>query len=196
MFEIKQLSFFLLPESKATINIFTDLIIAETGEVCAAATLEKLFFFRSGSLHYDLGHKPCVWILALSGNPRMVPSRYCSIPKEPGFDVLKSVAPLPLPFLDLLEDGLVEVPDGLPWETTYVIEDLEAQQVPHLSLLSQQILLQDVEVAQHIKVNGQAVIDHRGRQEVLGARGGGAMLAWGNRRIRVLSILSTAVFRW
>lgn len=52
MFKIKQLCLLLFPESKASVDVFTNVFVVETGDVCVTATL-----IWSCSLNYNFGHE-------------------------------------------------------------------------------------------------------------------------------------------
>ena len=94
-----------------------------------------------------------------------------SVTEELHFNVLEAVLPLAVPGLDVLYDGLVEVPDQLPGKAPHVVEHLKTQQVPHFAFVHRQLQLQDVKVAQHKQIQGQVVVLHRHaaqtRQELL-----------------------------
>lgn len=99
-----------------------------------------------------------------------------SVAKELHFNVLEAVLPLAIAGLDVLYDGLVEVPDQLPREAPHVVKHLETQEVSYFAFVHGKLQLQDVEVAQHEQIQGQAVVLHRhavqAREELLrGAEG-------------------------
>lgn len=134
---MKDLSLFLFPKSKATIDVFTNFFIAKARDI--SSTVEHPLI-RCGCLHDDFRDLSHLWEAIFHhffNDFRLTHS----VTKELHFDILKAIFPLTVPCLDVLYDSLMKVPDKLPRKAPHVVKHFETQQVSHFAFVHGQLQL-------------------------------------------------------